>query len=171
MEEKNYWVNTAEGYSEEFPTVYVLMQSTGTYEDRFESPLDVYECLEDAEEFIDEQEQWKQIVEATAIKPDEHSYADPYALLEQAFREHKWNTLFPGKDMNDMTLEEEDEYFASFDDDGQDFVEWLVNERGLERDVAECTVIWNAHHYDEQHPLNATYYIIKTNLIKKGYKE
>ena len=170
-EEKNYWVNTAEGYSEEFPTVYVLMKSTGTYEDRFENPVDVYECIDDAKEFIDEQEQWQQNVEATAIKRDEYTNSDPYYKLEQEFNMYKWNLLHPDKDMNLMTPEEEDEYFDSFDDDYQDFIHWLIDEKHLDPDVAECTVVWNKNYYDDQHPLNATYYIIKTNLIKKGYKE
>ena len=70
--EKRFWISNSPMYREgdDFNTVYIVMQSTGQYEDSFESPLNVYDELEDAKKFINEQEDWKKHVNETAIGTD-----------------------------------------------------------------------------------------------------
>lgn len=168
--EKRFWISDSPMYCEgdDFNTVYIVMQSTGQYEDRFESPLDVYDELEDAEKFINEQEEWKEHVNETAIGTDVDDSSDIYHKYENEFNQMKWHQLYPDKDMNDMTSEEEEEYFDSFDDEHQDFIDWLVKEKGLSEDVAECTVTYHTSLYDDQAALNTSYYIIRANRVKKG---
>lgn len=168
--EKRFWISDSPMYREgdDFNTVYIVMQSTGQYEDSFESPLDVYDELEDAKKFINEQEDWKKHVNETAIGTDVDDSSDIYHKYENEFNQMKWHQLYPDKDMNDMTSEEEEEYFDSFDDEHRDFIDWLVKEKGLPEDVAECTVTYHTSLYDDQAALNASYYIIRANRIKKG---
>ena len=168
--EKRFWISNSPMYREgdDFNTVYIVMQSTGQYEDRFESPLDVYDELEDAKKFINEQEDWKKHVNETAIGTDVDDSSNIYYKYENEFNQMKWHQLYPDKDMNDMTVEEEEEYFDSFDDEHQDFIDWLVKEKGLSEDVAECTVTYHTSLYDDRAALNTLYRIIRANRIKKG---
>ena len=123
--EKRFWISDSPMYREgdDFNTVYIVMQSTGQYEDSFESPLDVYDELEDAKKFINEQEDWKKHVNETAIGTGADDSSDIYYKYVNEFNQMKWHQLYPDKDMKVITSEEKEENAHSFDDENPNFLD------------------------------------------------
>lgn len=177
-ETENVEILEASNYDSSKPTVYLVEYSCGQYDTYSHGIYEVYEDEKDAVRFVRLHEQWRKEVYEKAltnyqwdgfIGPDgecHNTEENPYDELETAFNQYKWNKLFPDKDMDDMTDEDEQLYFDSFDDTDEEMTQWLITERELPIDVAEATVTYN--NADEWSPFRTDYTIRKINIIKKG---
>lgn len=178
MENKNIWTSKATDFEENKPTVYVVMKSTGTYEDKYEHPVAVYESKKDAEEYINSKYEWAENIKKNAIQREtEDGYllqSDPFEELMNEYRDFKWKEMYGDKNMDEATEEEWCKFYDSFDSipfnktDGE-FVKWLVTEKNIPEETAKCSVQYNDQKYDDSSDFNALYYIVQANIHRKKY--
>jgi hypothetical protein len=125
---------------------YVVSQSHGEYEDRYETPIGVYDTREAAEKFIEGEIEWKKRTKQIAIKNiiisewDETKNSYDYDNLEEAYSKWLWDTVIGDKPEEEVTNEE----YEKLDDCSMD--EWLpkfMAEKGYSKEVIEATMIYN----------------------------
>ena len=163
-------------YDESLPTLYVLTYSAGHYDTYVNGALSAYETYEEALQRIIDHEEWREHVRQTAIHgyteesmyeetfDDEHP--DPYEKFREQFRNDVWNEMFgPNREFEDLSEDEEQKYWDIVDDsENKAFLDWLINKRGLTKDVAECTIIYNEA--DEWDDYRTNFGILKINVAK-----
>lgn len=155
--------------------VYVVSSSVGSYEDRVDTVKIVFESREDAEAYVKKQEEWQAQVKKNAIKDkdiitddysDESSSSensDEYTRLRNEFNNEFLLKKCCGKEsFEDLSDEEWD--ICNDNDTSDNFADWLVNEKGYSREVAEATIVYNeCGEWGEYH---AYYYIDEVEFIK-----
>ena len=154
--------------------VYVVSSSVGSYEDRVDTVKFVFELREDAEAYVKKHEVWQTQVEKNAIKDsitdgysDEEGSSsedsDEYTRLRDEFNSEFLLKKCCGKESFDELSDEEWDIYNDKDTD-ENFVDWLVNEKGYSREVADATTIYNeCGEWGEYH---AYYYIDEVDFIK-----
>ena len=157
--------------------VYVVSSSVGSYEDRIDTVKIVFESREDAEAYVKKHEEWQAQVEKNAIKDniaddyyDEVSSSensDEYSRLRDEFNSEFLLKKCCGKESYEDLGDEEWDIYNDKDTD-ENFADWLVNEKGYSREVADATTIYNeCGEWGEYH---AYYYIDEVDFIKSDIK-
>ena len=154
---------------------FVVMSSSGQYEDRFSSPIGIYDNRDMAQEFIDSEESWKVKTRELAIRdiePWEDGYilekmsiddfgtelSNYYSELLDKYNDWLWKLATNNKKEEELTEEDYDRYDSYLDD------EWFpkfMKELGYDDDVIEATI--NFNDYDDLSRYNTDYYIYEVN--------
>lgn len=125
---------------------FVVSQSHGEYEDRYDTPIGVYDTRESAEKFIEKEKEWKKRTKLIAIKNtlisewDDSKNTYEYDNLEDEYSEWLWKTIIGNKKENEVS----DKEYEKLDNCLRD--EWFpkfMAEKGYSKEVIDATMIYN----------------------------
>ena len=177
--DRELYVNVSSHFDETKPAAYLVEYSCGHYDTYVNGPVCVYHKLDDAVAFLQKHYQWKDDIERLAIKNLYNSFGDynseiedepnfpnceqyPFDKIKEDWREYCFKQMFPNKTWNDVTPDEEEQFFELSENDDK-FVQWMVSERGLTKEVAHASIIYN--NSDEHSEFGTNYSITKINII------
>ena len=172
MERDLIFVSEARDYNPELPTVYMLEETTGLYDDSIYShPVRLYKDIEKAKDFIEAEEEWQQNVRENAIMNEwdyyhegtEHKKEYPYYdTLCAEFRTYALECKF-GANFNEEDLKDEDYDDTDPESNPETFVQWCVKTKNIPENIAQATIDYWTERQNEMSRYNNSYHIYKIN--------
>lgn len=172
MERDLIFVSEAREYNPELPTVYMLEETTGMYEDSIYShPVRLYKDIEKAKDFIMAEEEWRDNVRDNAIMNEWDYYNEgldqkteyPYfETLSAEFRTYVLECRY-GPGFNDDELQDEDYEDIDPESNPDEFVKWCIETKNIPENIAQATIDYWTEKQSEMSRYNTTYSIYKMN--------
>lgn len=144
--------------------VYVIIESTGEYEDKYDRPICVVDTEDDAKSHIKTLKEALEKRDRLAIKDvfSEYGNEDVYDFTHMLdeFKDQLIKKLFPRfneiKDVDEVYLEEElteeeaDIFYRLSEQ--EELSKWMKETKGYSDDVISATIEYNYSSYDERDP-------------------